>query len=435
MAARPRPAAGRNIVICCDGTGNEIGVTISNVLKLFRIAEKSDRQRVWYNAGVGTIGQQNPWTRAMQKARGFFGLATGLGLDDHVLAAYRFLCSTYQDGDRVYLFGFSRGAYTVRALAAFVHVMGIFRPDQLNIAGYAWTAFKRASARDGDKGTPAAAGQGVPPAEKLSPLEEAWHFSRVIGGKPITIHFVGVWDTVASVIVPRLEQLSLSLQTLRVTRTNPSVRMFRQAMAIDERRRMFRLIRWTAPQTFRPNPFNRKFDVAQDIRQVWFAGVHADIGGGYAEKESGLSKYPLAWLIEEAAAAGLLVNRAMVNHLVYGKARKGGTHSYTAPDFTAKLHRSLTLGWAPLEIIPKLGKWREWRGARPALFGLYLPLAEPRPIADGAWVHQSAIDRRAAGIGYAPVNWPATLVAVSYERAGTRPAARKTKAKARAKSR
>jgi uncharacterized protein (DUF2235 family) len=411
MARQPKSRARRNLVICCDGTGNEIGVTISNVLKLFRIVEKSDRQRVWYNAGVGTIGQQNPWTRFTQRLRSVFGLATGLGLDDHVLAAYQFLCSNYREGDRVYLFGFSRGAYTVRALAAFVHVMGVFRPDQLNVAGYAWTAFKQASAKDGSRATPATPRSASAPVQKLSPLEEAWHFSRVIGGKPLSIEFIGVWDTVASVIVPNFEQLVFSLQTLRFTRTNPSVKKFRQAMAIDERRRMFRPNPWTAPQDFRPNPFNRRFDVAQDIRQVWFAGVHADIGGGYEETESGLSKYPLAWMVEEAAAAGVRVNRPMINHLVYGKPRKGSMHTYEPPNFTAKLHRSLTLGWWLLEIIPKLSKWKEWP-KRPSLLGLYLPLGEPRFIPDGVAVHQSAEDRRKSAEQYDPVNWPKAPVMV-----------------------
>ena len=417
----------KNIVICCDGTGNEIGVTISNVLKLFRIAEKSDRQRVWYNAGVGTIGQQNPWTRFVQKARGVFGLATGLGLDDHVLAAYRYLCLNHQDGDQVFFFGFSRGAYTVRALAAFVHVMGLFRPDQLNVAGHAWTSFKRASAKDRSRRGLSAAGSGLD--DDLSPLEQAWHFSRVIGGKPVTIAFIGVWDTVASVIVPNYSQLAISLQTLRFTRTNPSVKTFRQAIAIDERRRMFRLNRWSEPQDFRPNPFDRRQDIAQDIHQVWFAGVHADIGGGYREVESGLSKYPLAWMIEEAAAAGLRINRAMVNHLVHGGERKGSTHKYQAPDFRAKLHRSLTIWWAPLEILPKLAKWREWRRGRPSFLGLYLPLAEPRPIPPGALVHRSAVERRGAGIGYDPVNWPAEpeIVADVAPPKRRRPAARRTR--------
>lgn len=412
MARRVTSSRPRNLVILCDGTGNEIGVTISNVLKLFRMLEKSDEQRVWYNAGVGTIGQQNPWTRWLQKARAVFGLATGLGLDDHILAAYRFLCANYRPGDRVFLFGFSRGAYTVRALAAFAHVMGLFRPDQMNIAGHAWTAFKRASAKDRNKSAPSTPRSHAYPEQDLTPLEAAWHFSRVIGGKPITIEFVGVWDTVASVIVPRYEQLSISLQTLRFTRTNPSVKAFRQAIAIDERRRMFRLNRWTEPQDFRPNPFDRRFDVAQDTRQVWFAGVHADIGGGYRETESGLSKYPLAWMIEEAEAAGLRLNRAMINHLVHGKPRKGSTHSYTPPDFRAKLHRSLTIWWSPLEIIPRLSKWREWPKGRPALLGMYLPLGEPRPMPDGALVHRSAVDRRAAAIGYNPPNWPRSPVIV-----------------------
>jgi uncharacterized protein (DUF2235 family) len=124
----------KSIVICCDGTGNEIGSTISNVLKLYIILQKTDEQRVCYNLGVGTIAQQNVWQRLQQQARGVFGLATGYGLDEDVLGAYRFLCEFYEKGDKVWLFGFSRGAYTVRILAAFIHVIGVLPPDQLNLA-------------------------------------------------------------------------------------------------------------------------------------------------------------------------------------------------------------------------------------------------------------------------------------------------------------
>jgi uncharacterized protein (DUF2235 family) len=99
----------KNIVICCDGTGNEIGSNISNVLKLFRVLEKDAGQRVYYHPGIGTIGLESAWGRFKQKVRGVFGLATGAGLDDDTLAAYRFLCETYESGDRVWLFGFSRG--------------------------------------------------------------------------------------------------------------------------------------------------------------------------------------------------------------------------------------------------------------------------------------------------------------------------------------
>src|ERR1700750_2917771 len=103
----------KNIVICCDGTGNEIDTNSSNVLKLFRVLDKNAQQRVYYHPGVGTVGLQSTWGRFKQEARGVLGLATGAGLDEKVLNGYRFLCTHYEDGDRVFLFGFSRGAYTV----------------------------------------------------------------------------------------------------------------------------------------------------------------------------------------------------------------------------------------------------------------------------------------------------------------------------------
>src|SRR5580692_1330729 len=193
----------KNIVICCDGTGNEIKTNLSNVLKLFRVLIKDENQRVFYHPGVGTIGLQSTWRRVKQEVYGVFSLATGAGLDEDILAAYRFLCETYQSGDRVWLFGFSRGAYTVRVLAAFVHVIGLLRPDQIDLAGYAFSTYKNASANS-------QSADGKAP----SFLDEAWHFSRVAGGYPVPIEFVGVWDTVASVIVPRNDKLLPDLQAL-----------------------------------------------------------------------------------------------------------------------------------------------------------------------------------------------------------------------------
>src|SRR5260370_15047992 len=136
----------KNIVICCDGTGNEIKSTLSNVLKLYRVLEKDENQRVYYHPGVGTIGLQSTWGRFKQQVRGVFGLATGDGLDEDTLGAYRFLCETYESGDRVWLFGFSRGAYTQRVLAAFGHVIGLVRPVQSNLAGSALSAHHNATA-------------------------------------------------------------------------------------------------------------------------------------------------------------------------------------------------------------------------------------------------------------------------------------------------
>ena len=148
-AKQPRASAPksppRNLVILLDGTGNELGRNLSNVLKLYRIAEKGEKQLVFYNPGVGTIGRINPWRRLRQKASGVLGLATGYGLDENVLSAYKFLVQNWREGDQIYLFGFSRGAWTARVLAGFIHLVGLLRPEQLNMCDSALGAYKRAA--------------------------------------------------------------------------------------------------------------------------------------------------------------------------------------------------------------------------------------------------------------------------------------------------
>lgn len=378
----------RNIVICCDGTGNAVDADLSNVLKLYRIVRKNRNQIVFYDPGVGTISSSDPWSRFKANALGVWGLMTGWGLDANVLDAYRFLVDNYRDGDQVFLFGFSRGAYTVRVLAGFLQLVGLLEKDQANLAEYALTAYKRA-------------------AEK-SDFEIAWRFERVISTRRVPIRFVGVWDTVSSMIVPRPDRFYLpSLQELPYTKTNPLVEIFRQANAIDERRRMFRLNRWTEPQVYKPNPFDPAEPPAQDVRQVWFSGVHSDIGGGYPETESGAAKFPLQWMIDEAEAADLLVSRQMYNHLVLGKPRKGGSRQYIAPDATASLHDSMTWAWRLLEGFPKRVRRREWPDRRVWAWLWYFPKREPRLVAKGALVHHSVYDRYGKDRAYRPVNLPA----------------------------
>src|SRR5450432_783635 len=134
MCPQLRDRAMKNIVVCCDGTGNEISENISNVLKLYRVLRKTDKtephQVVFYDPGVGTLAKPNPWTKLRQDAITILGLATGYGLDDNVLAAYDFVISHYEDGDDIYLFGFSRGAYAVRVLAGVIHKVGLLAPQQ-----------------------------------------------------------------------------------------------------------------------------------------------------------------------------------------------------------------------------------------------------------------------------------------------------------------
>jgi uncharacterized protein (DUF2235 family) len=377
----------KNIVVCCDGTGNEIGVNLSNVLKLYRMLKKNERQIAYYNPGVGTLGQRKTWGQISQNFKKVIGLATGYGLDNEVLDAYRFIAENYVKGDNVFLFGFSRGAYTVRVLTGFMHLIGLLRPDQLNYLGYAFTAYKQAS---------------------TSGLEAAWHFRRVVGGRVASIKFLGVWDTVASVIVPRADRFYLpSLETLPYTLQNPSVEVFRHAMAIDEFRRMFRLCAWKETQEFKPNHFSTLPPAIQDARQVWFAGCHSDIGGGYPENESGLSKFPLRWMIDEARKHGLLAHTSMVNHLVDGKQRKGSTHEYAKPDSQAALHKSGGGAWGIVEWLPKREARVEWEGRKTGL-GIYLPRFEPRPIAEGALIHRSVLERRTNLASYRPMNFPTT---------------------------
>jgi uncharacterized protein (DUF2235 family) len=387
----------KNIVVCCDGTGNEIEGNLSNVLKLFRILRKNADQRVYYNPGIGTIGTNDAWTRLTQNTKSVFELATGYGLDDEILGAYGFVAETYEPDDRLFLFGFSRGAYTVRALAGFIHMIGLLPPDQLNIANYALSAYKKA----GEK----------------SDFQLAWHFGNVAGARPITVDFLGVWDTVASMIVPRWDRgIPIpTVQMLPYTRRNSSVKVFRHAKAIDERRRLFRLNRWQDPQDFIANRFVPQNTTPQDIKQVWFAGVHGDIGGGYPEKCSGLSKYPLNWMIDEAVAHGLNIVDTTRNHVALGQNAPEPREIFVAPDPAATLHVSMTTAWKSLEWIPKKTKYEEWK-RRLKFDGLYIPDSEPRPfkLVDPFLedeiekpiprIHQSVVDRIRLVPDYRPVN-------------------------------
>jgi uncharacterized protein (DUF2235 family) len=404
----------KNIIILCDGTGNEISENISNVLKFYRCLRKTDktnpRQMVFYDPGVGTLALPDPWHRFKQNFSAIMGLATGYGLDDKVLQSYLFLVRHYEPGDRIYLFGFSRGAYTVRVLAGLIHKVGLIAPEQANLAASGLTAYKQYSS-SGQHGsgdlkalTDGGDAEGPLPANKD---DQAAQFARITSTRWPLIRFVGVWDTVASVIVPRRDRLFYipSFEELAYTLENPSVEIFRQAISIDERRAMFRLKKWDEPQTFTLNRFNSAGAKPQDIKQVWFAGVHSDIGGGYPEKQSGLSKYPLLWMMEEAVAAGLKVNNATVNQLAWGVQRKNSPFSYVAPSVEAMLHQSLHGAWWILEFFPKNAKYKEWP-ARQTFLGRYIPDAEPRPIPEGAFIHESVTKRMDAIRDYRPVNLP-----------------------------
>ncbi len=376
----------KNIVICCDGTGNEIEDKQSNVLKLYRILKKNNNQVVYYDPGVGTLGYQNDWNRFKQHTEKLAGLALGYGLDRNVLDAYCFLVQHYNENDRIFLFGFSRGAYTVRVIAGFINTVGLLRPEQINLAGYALIAYKQISVQEDFSSTRI--------------------FERTLRPRRPPIRFLGLWDTVSSIIVPRKDRAYIpSFHQLAYTARNPSVETVRHALAIDEKRRMFRPYFWQEKGVYWGGPFPSNNAVDQDIKQVWFPGVHSDIGGGYEEDESSLAKLALKWMIEESPTELGFVTQN-VNQIALGKKRANSKLEYSKPSHKGKLHVSLKNGWQILEWIPKRKKFLVWPHRR-SFLGFYLPQAEPRFISEEATLHVSVLDRKDdTEIQYDPDNLP-----------------------------
>lgn len=381
----------RRLVICCDGTGNEIKENQSNVLKFYKLLKKDEPDQIgYYDVGIGTISDSGAWGRFKNRTKGVLGLAFGYGLDENVLDAYRFLIENYRKGDQIYLFGFSRGAYTVRVLGGLIHMCGLLHPHQANLASYALTIYKRA-ATDKDDGI-------------------AFRLQEMMDTRRPSIHFMGCWDTVSSVLIPRPDRAYIpSPQELLHTDDNPSVRHFRHAMAIDERRRMFRVARWKPNQIFKYLPYiDDEHGEPQISKQVWFAGVHSDVGGGYAECESGAAKFPLQWMVDEARDCGLVFRETLVKRLVRGEnpsnVEASGPRDYSAPAATAELHDSMTSLWPILEVLPKAKMHHDNPELRKG-YGVYWPLKERRYIEPDAVVH-SSVTERIEKTNYSPENLP-----------------------------
>lgn len=397
----------KNIVICLDGTGNQIEENLSNVLKLYRTLKKDDEQAVFYDQGVGTLGQKYTWGWMRQKLRNGLGLAFGLGLDKNVLAAYRFIVENYREyriegqkellRDDIFIFGFSRGAHTARVLAGMIYEVGLLRPNQVHLSGAALTAYKQSKASsDSDANA----------SDDQDYEGEGVNFRRVAGTRTASVRFLGVWDTVSSVFVPNVKGFlpPIVREKLPHTLKNPAVQTFRHASAVDERRRMFRLDPWKPNQEFKPNVHSQGDPEKQDAQHIWFAGYHSDVGGGYARRDSGISQFPLIWMSEEAVKAGLKVSGRMTRYVTGVKPWSSTTkYLYPEPDATAPIHNSLTIGWWPLEFLPKSKRRREWP-KRWSFLGFYLPLGEPRYIPPDANIHKSVFDRINSCPDYKPPN-------------------------------
>lgn len=382
----------KNIVICCDGTGNTISdAAKTNVFKLYQMLLDDETQCSLYIPGLGTIGYEDTWLGSLQYVQGLHSLATGSGLDKNVIAAYIFLCKMYKPGDRVWLFGFSRGAYSMLVLAAFTYVVGLLSPNQTKLAGHAFTIFKRSSV---------AARSQMDRVVNLPPdrLAGAYDLGQSLRSTPINFEFVGLWDPVASVIVPQV--FRPSFDQVRFTNSNSSIKVMRLAASIDERRRHYRLHEWLYGQVTRSIPAGSPF-VLQDFKKTWFAGCHSDVGGGVGIEPS-LSRYPLDWMVREACSCGLKIDMEMYEKNIEGD-NMGRSSGWQSRPVVGSVHNSMNYKWIMFELFPKRSKWREW-ARKWKVLGLYMPLSEPRCIPKAASIHWSALKLLEQSPPYKPTN-------------------------------
>ena len=245
----------KNIVVCCDGTGNEFSQNNTNVVRLFEVIKKHpDEQVAYYDPGVGTFGME------------MIGLITGYGITQNIKDAYEYLMNRYEKDDFIYLFGFSRGAFTVRALAGMIEKCGLLEKGSGNMIDYAVQMYK---GEDNDA--------------------LAADFKKTFS-RECPVYFIGVWDTVKAVIP------FSKIARFQGHRLHDKVKFGIHALSIDEKRKQYAPELWDETKKAKD----------QMIEQVWFAGVHSDIGGSYAEP--GLADITLKWMLEHARTAGLLLN-------------------------------------------------------------------------------------------------------------------------------
>ncbi|HYH69293.1 MAG TPA: DUF2235 domain-containing protein [Urbifossiella sp.] len=265
----------KRIVLCFDGTWNtpaddaipEEERVETNVRRFFQsvplTAADGTVQDPWYNEGVGT-GRLN---REL-------GGAFGVGLDQHIVDGYRHLVDTYEDGDEVYVLGFSRGAYTARSLVGMIRNCGLVRP-------------KFAALR-----VPMAF--GIYRTRQDGPDSSVARGFRSAFGREIRVRFLGLWDTVGALGIPGpfLDRVDAALYQFHDTRLSSIVDRAYHALALDEHRSDYAATLWdeaAAP--------------GQVFEQRWFAGAHSDVGGGYPDRR--LSDLSLRWMQDRAAEAGL----------------------------------------------------------------------------------------------------------------------------------
>lgn len=285
----------KRIVVCCDGTWLDASMGLSkgklpipsNVTRISEaikpVSSRGVQQVIFYQAGIGSTG--NILNRVI-------GGATAEGLSTNIREAYSFICNNYFTDDEIFLFGFSRGAFTARSIAGLIAGLGL-----LTKAGLPYLAevFKDFENRENPNYRPSDPDSPFPNKPSASdPRYEEELEKRDLTRLDIDIKVVGVWDTVGSLGIPRIEWLErLHLQTRSTkqylfydTNLNNNIENAFQALALDEHRASFSPSVWAKPRNNTTN-----------LRQVWFGGVHQNIGGGYPDQ--GQANITLAWMMSQ----------------------------------------------------------------------------------------------------------------------------------------
>ena len=270
--------------------------------------------------------------------------------------------SNYQPDDLIFLFGFSRGAFTARALAGMLNSVGLLRLGSENLIPYAQRYWQKDFGPDS-------------PGGKLCA-----EFKQSLA-RECPIHFIGVWDTVSSV------GFINQFRTFPHTFTNRYVSHVRHAVSIDERR-----------SCFRQNLMATSFE-GQDVKNAWFHGVHSDIGGGYPANESGLAKVSFEWVMQESMRLGLDIDPVAYER----ELRQVGS----PPDPAGKLHKSLKGGWWLVELIPT----RRYSSADKEYHWHFFEINKPRNVVRDAnkpyvYIHASTLSRLRQCLEYRPPNIP-----------------------------
>ncbi|KAF5377977.1 hypothetical protein D9615_006665 [Tricholomella constricta] len=400
--------SGRALVLCFDGTSGEYDGDNTNIVKFFALLKKDDfnEQLCYYQPGIGTWFNPGVVSPVFLWGAKVLDQAFAWYLDAHVIEGYRFLMQNYRVGDKICIFGFSRGSYTARALAGALYKVGLLPRDNEQQVPFACKLYKR---------------------EDKAGLQLCAGFKQTFC-QDVKVEFMGVWDTVSSVGV-------IMGRTLPFTNSNKAIKVFRHALALDEAY-FFSFLK-THRARFRPNNFRRPapseaaavldpehgtpvlgsgtsdtrrlvspkrsgiisrlfrrplkifLDAAEeqgadtDVLEVWFSGCHSDVGGGaVADAETrSLANISLRWMVREVqqARCGIqfeeaALERAQIPHLMFADTLLDVVLEDTALDVKDALqpiHDELKKNvlWWLLEIIPLSYSWQDKDGVWHREFG------------------------------------------------------------------